>query len=263
MAAAARVAGSGPLDVVIDLLSAPFDAFNWATDELFLLLNDLFERFGTPIVFVAALAEATVGVGVVFPGVVLLFLGGAFAQGDGSELALVLALGIAGTMLGDTISYALGRFGSGWVVESRFGSTVRLSAALMAGRTRWLIPFYHLHSATRAVGPFGAGVIRLPLRVWLPLDYAGAVIANSIWIGAGAMLGRAVLTEDGRLEQHPALRLGLAAGATIWLLLMHRVVTQKLEQLQAQDERSARFEEAEHVTGAGTKQDAPEPPTAR
>ena len=226
------------LDLLLDVVTAPLDALNWLTDQLFLLLNELFERFGTPIVFVAALAEATVGVGVVFPGVVLLFLGGAFAR-DGSELALVLALGITGTILGDTISYALGRFGSGWVVESRFGATVRLGAALLSGRTRWLIPFYHLHSATRAVGPFGAGVIRLPLRMWIPLDYAGAVIANSIWIGAGAVLGSAVLTEDGRLEQHPALRIGLAVGATVWLLLMHGLLKRKLEQLRDQVAASA------------------------
>jgi membrane protein DedA with SNARE-associated domain len=220
------------LDLLIDVLTAPLEALNWLTDQLFLLLNALFERFGTPIVFFAALAEATVGLGVIFPGVLLLFLGGAFARGDGSELALVLVLGIAGTILGDTISYTLGRFGSSWVVESRFGSTVRLGASLMSGRTRWLIPFYHLHSATRAVGPFGAGVIRLPLRMWMPLDYAGAAIANSIWIGAGAVLGRAVLTEDGLLEQHPALRIGLAVGATVWLLMMHRVLQQKLAQLR-------------------------------
>jgi membrane protein DedA with SNARE-associated domain len=220
------------LDLLFDVLTAPLDALNWLTDQLFLLLNELFERFGTPIVFVAALAEATVGVGVVFPGVVLLFLGGAFARGDGSELALVLALGVAGTILGDTISYTLGRFGSGWVEQSRFGAAVRMGATLMSGRTRWFIPFYHLHSATRAVGPFSAGVIRLPLRMWMPLDYAGALIANSIWIGAGALLGRAVLTDDGRLEQHPALRIGLAVGATVWLLLMRRVLQRKLEQVR-------------------------------
>ena len=182
-----------------------------------------------PIVFVAALVEATVGLGVVFPGLVLLFLGGAFARGDGSDLVLVLSLGITGTVIGDTISYALGRFGSGWVERSRFGNIVLLGSVLMSGNTRWLIPFYHLHSATRAVGPFGAGMVRLPLRTWMPLDFTGAVISNSLWIGSGALLGRAVLTDDGRLEEHPALRIGLAVAATVWLLLMHRVLTQKLD----------------------------------
>ena len=198
-----------------------------------MLLHGLFERFGTPIVFLAALAEATVGVGVVFPGVVLLFLGGAFAAGDGPTLALVLVFGIAGTVLGDVMSYVVGRFGGGRLAGRRLGAAVRVGEALMAGRTRWLIPFYHLHSATRAVGPFGAGVIRLPWQLWLPLDVAGAVIANSIWIGSGALLGRAVLTDDGQLEQHPLLRVGLLVAALTWLVLMRRVVNRKLAALRA------------------------------
>ncbi|MYH40550.1 MAG: hypothetical protein F4150_01980, partial [Chloroflexi bacterium] len=198
-----------------------------------MLLHGLFERFGTPIVFLAALAEATVGVGVVFPGVVLLFLGGAFAAGDGPTLALVLVFGIAGTVLGDVMSYVVGRFGGGRLAGRRLTAAVRVGEALMAGRTRWLIPFYHLHSATRAVGPFGAGVIRLPWQLWLPLDVAGAVIANSIWIGSGALLGRAVLTDDGQLEQHPLLRVGLLVAAMTWLVLMRRVVNRKLAALRA------------------------------
>lgn len=214
-------------------MSAPWDALNWLTDQIFVLLHGLFERFGTPIVFVAALAEATVGVGVVFPGVVLLFLGGAFAAGDGPTLALVLVFGIAGTVLGDVMSYALGRYGVGRLAGRRLGAAVRVGEALMAGRTRWLISFYHLHSATRAVGPFGAGVIRLPWQLWLPLDVAGAVIANSIWIGSGALLGRAILTDDGRLEQHPLLRIGLVVAALTWLVLMRRVVNGKLAALRA------------------------------
>ena len=225
----------GELDTVFELLTAPLDGLNWLTDEIFLFLNGLFERYGVPIVFLAAVAEATVGVGVVFPGVVLLFLGGAFASGDGPTLALVLVLGIAGTVLGDVGSYLLGRYGLGRLAGGRLAAGVRLGEALLSGRTRWLIPLYHLHSATRAVGPFGAGVIGLRWRLWLPLDVAGAVIANSIWIGSGALLGRAVLTDDGRLEQHPVLRVGLLLAALVWLLVMQRIVYRKLEELGSKE----------------------------
>ena len=221
------------MDTVFDVLTAPLDALNWFTDQIFLFLHGLFERFGTPIVFLAALAEATVGVGLVFPGVVLLFLGGAFAGSDGPTLALVLAFGIAGTVLGDVLSYVLGRYGIGRLASARLAPVIRLGEVVMSGRTRWLIPFYHLHSATRAVGPFGSGVIRLPWHFWLPLDVTGAVIANSVWIGSGALLGRAVLTDDGRLEQHPVLRIGLLVVAVTWLLLMRRVVGRKVHELGA------------------------------
>ena len=169
--------------------------------------------------------------GVVFPGVVLLFLGGAFAGGDGPTLGLVLVLGIGGTVLGDVISYLLGRYGLGRLAGRRLAAGVRLGEALLSGRTRWLIPLYHLHSATRAVGPFGAGAIGLRWRLWLPLDAAGAVIANTIWIGSGALLGRAVLTDDGRLEQHPVLRVGLLLAALAWVLVMQRAIYRKLEEL--------------------------------
>ena len=49
------------MDFLLDLLTAPLDGINWLTDQIFLFLNGLFDRFGTPIVFVAALVEATVG----------------------------------------------------------------------------------------------------------------------------------------------------------------------------------------------------------
>ena len=49
------------------------------------------------------------------------------------------------------------------------------------------------------MGPFGSGALRMPLRVWPPLDYFGALLANAVWMGAGAILGRAVLNNDGTL----------------------------------------------------------------
>lgn len=187
----------------------------------------------------AALAEATVGVGVLFPGVVLMFLAGAYAaEGDASLTAVFLAA-LAGTIIGDTWSYGLGRWGSRWLAGSRFASSLRIGQALASGQTRWLIPLYHLHSATRAIGPFGSGALRLPLRVWLPLDYLGAVIANLAWVGSGAVIGQAVLTERGTLEPNPLLRIGIAALAGAWLLIAHGALTRRLRTLRSEQSAQA------------------------
>ncbi len=218
---------------LLDLIVAPYDAFNWLVDQAFLFMNDLYERFGIPIVLLAALSEATVGLGVVVPGVLVMFLAGAYSAGDPARLGLVFLVSILGTALGDTLSYSLGRWGSRFVEGTRYASLLRLGRALISGRTRWLIPFYHLHSVTRTVGPFGSGAVRMPLRVWMPLDYAGAVIANTVWVGGGAILGTAVLTEDGTLEQHPLLRIGLAVLAMAWFLLVRREVMRRLEETGA------------------------------
>ena len=242
---------------IIDIVTAPYDAINWVADRLFLAMNALYERFGVPIVFVSGLAEATVGVGVVFPGVLLMFLAGAYTAGDNGTLVLVLIAAVAGTGIGDTVSYGLGRWGSRWVERSRFSVSLRLGEALVSGRTRWLIPFYHLHSVSRAVGPFGSGAVRMPLRIWMPLDYAGATIANTVWIGVGAILGTAVLTDDGTLEQHPALRIGLGLLAMAWFLIMHRIVGRRLRELQGSSGEPGAIEDArsdELAAGEGIRE---------
>lgn len=221
---------------------APYDLFNWVTDQIFLFMNALFARFGTPVVFVAALAEATVLVGVVFPGTILIFLGGAYASAHGTSLGVVLLVGTVGTILGDTLSYALGRYGLARLAGPRLAPTLRLGLALMTGRGRWLIPFYHLNSVTRALGPFGAGAVRLPLPIWLPLDYVGALLANAAWVGAGAILGKAVLTADGRLQEAPALRLALIGAGAVWLWFMVREVRRTARLVHEAD--SAQAEES-------------------
>lgn len=226
------------MDSLLDWLTAPFDGLNWLTDQIFLFLNGLFDRFGTPIVFFAALVEATVGLGVIFPGVALMFLGGAYAADDPATLAVVWVIAVVGTILGDTISYALGRRGGQLLQGTRLGPTMRAGEALMTGRTRWLIPFYHVASVTRAVGPFGAGAIRMPLRVWMPLDYLGAVISDTLWVGAGAVFGTAVLTEDGRLEEHPALRIGLAAVAFIWFYAVQGLLAKRMKEMADREQAS-------------------------
>ena len=207
-------------------------------------MNGLYERFGVPIVFLAALSEATVGLGVIVPGVLVMFLAGAYSAGDPAQLALVFAVSILGTILGDTISYSLGRWGSRFVEGTRFAPSLRLGRALVEGRTRWLIPFYHLHSVTRTVGPFGSGAVRMPLRVWMPLDYIGAIIANTIWVGGGAIFGTAVLNEDGTLQQHPLLRIGLVVLAMAWFLLIQREVMRRLEETGAFAKRDGGADEA-------------------
>lgn len=219
----------------VDLLTAPYDAFNWLTDLLFVTVNRLFQEFGTPIVFVSGLVESTVGLGVIFPGVLMMFLGGAAAsQGDASVFVVFIAA-VVGTAAGDTISYSAGRWGRERLSNTRLGPSLRMGAQLMDGRARWLIPFYHLHNITRAVGPFGSGALRIPLRIWAPLDYLGACIANGVWVGGGYLLGTAVLTEDGKLEQHPAIRIGLAALAVTWFLVMRTVMRRRIHGIQERD----------------------------
>ncbi|MEE8422494.1 MAG: VTT domain-containing protein [Dehalococcoidia bacterium] len=221
------------MDVLIDVVTAPYDGWNWLADEIFRGLSSLFLQFGVPIVFVAALVEATVGLGMIFPGVVVMFLAGAYSVEQDTSLAPVFVVAVVGTAIGDTVSYGLGRWGSRWL-GSRMGDSLRMGEVLVSGHARWLIPLYHLHSVTRALGPFGSGALHFPLRIWLPLDYLGALIANVAWVGSGALLGRAILTDDGTLEQHPALRIGLLAAGVAYFLFFQRAMLRRRRELRAE-----------------------------
>ena len=176
------------------------------------------------------------GVGVIFPGVIIMFLGGAYASGGSASLPVVFLAATAGTALGDLLSYSLGRWGSGWLLSTRLGPSLRLGSQLIDGRARWFIPLYHLYSLTRAVGPFGAGALRLPLRVWVPLDFLGAVIFNLTYVGAGAILGTAVLDDEGRLQQDPLLRLGIFIAAVAWFFLLQTAIQRRLREIRRKAE---------------------------
>ncbi|HJM74806.1 MAG TPA: DedA family protein [Dehalococcoidia bacterium] len=217
------------------MLKAPYDGWNWLADELFLAMSSAFLRYGVPIVFAAAVTEATIGLGVIFPGVVVMFLAGAYSGEQGASLPLVFIAAVAGTIIGDTVSYGLGRWASGWM-RRRFGTTLRMGEVLISGHARWAIPFYHLHSVTRAVGPAASGALRFPLRIWMPLDYLGAVLANLAWVGAGALLGQAVLTERGTLETHPALRIGLVTLVVAYAVFVQRSMLRRRSELRAEPE---------------------------
>lgn len=220
------------MDIFIELALNPIDAFNWLTDEIFRFLNGLFDRYGLPVVFFAALLEATVGLGIIVPGVLLMFLGGAYVGNDSwLSLGSVLLMTISGTIIGDTFSYSVGRWGSKFVENTRLAPSVKIGRALIGSKTIWIIPFYHLHNATRAIGPLGAGIVRIPLPIWMPLDYIGAVIANLVWVGGGAIFGTTLLTPDGLLKENLILRIALIVLAVIWFLLLQKIMVDKWQEV--------------------------------
>lgn len=228
-----------PIQSLIDLLTAPYDGFNWLLDLVFATAYGLFARFGAPIVFVAALTESTLGLGMVFPGQQLISLGGAAsAKGNGSVVAM-LVFATCGTILGDLISYTAGRRFSGALYASRFGTTLRVAASMMEGRARWLIPFYHFYSVTRSVGPAAAGALRIPVGIWLPLDILGAVFFNTVWVFVGFAFGTVLLQENGTLKESPVIRIGFIVLAMAWFFIARQLFERRMREVREAEARSA------------------------
>lgn len=235
----ARLGTGAPPLSLIDLISAPYDAFNWLLDLVFATAYSLFTQFGAPIVFLAALIESTLGLGMVFPGQQIISLGGAAAaKGAAGNVVVMLVFATAGTILGDLISYVAGRWWSERLFASRFGPSLRVAASMMEGRARWLIPFYHFYSVTRSVGPAAAGALRLPFRVWFPLDAFGAALFNTIWITVGYAFGAALLQDDGTLKESPVVRIGLVVVAMGWFLIVRHLFEKRLREAREAEART-------------------------
>src|SRR4051794_13289881 len=84
------------------------------------------------VIFAIPALEASAFVGFLFPGETALVVGGLLAANGTVPLAAVLAVGIAGAVIGDSVGYAVGRrYGTGVVrgVAGRWVSEDRLDRA--------------------------------------------------------------------------------------------------------------------------------------
>jgi membrane protein DedA with SNARE-associated domain len=123
----------------------------------------------------------------------MLFAGFNVYQGHLSLPGIIVA-GVVGDMLGASVAYAIGYFGSRELLEHQ-GAKLHLSARRLETAHRWferrgepvvlisrLIPF------VRAAFPYAAGVAEMTF--WRFFAYA--TLGSIIWISALGVLGRAV-----------------------------------------------------------------------
>jgi membrane protein DedA with SNARE-associated domain len=188
------------VDIIEWVVTLPVEIFHgygsvlrWAADTV----QSLFEDYGYWVVFFGTLCENTLLVGLIVPGALVVLLAGLAAHDGTISWPEAIVLGIAGTIIGDTISYFLGRYG--W---SRFGQTKFLQDLFekarepLLRRGAWFVLLYHFAGYTRVIGPTAAGLLRMPYRRWAPIDYGGAVLWIFCYFGIGYGLGVAGLTLD-------------------------------------------------------------------
>ncbi|MEX2245568.1 MAG: DedA family protein [Dehalococcoidia bacterium] len=167
-------------------LNENINVFQRFTEWMLDRLETLFKDWGYYVVFLGVLAENSIFFGLIVPGSVILILGGLSAENGSINIWWVLGLGIAGTIIGDTLSYTIGRLGWTRALErGSLGDMIGRVRERMEQHTNWLILAYHFAGYSRVVGPTAAGLFRIPYRRWAPLDYAGGIA----WVIAFTMLG--------------------------------------------------------------------------
>lgn len=160
----------------------------WALEKV----ERLFANYGYWVVFIGVLIENSMFLGLFVPGAIILILAGLSAENGSINIWYVLGLALIATIIGDTISYWIGRFGWSKVLD-RFGMSESLERVRgpMESNQTWIILGYHLAGYSRAIGPAAAGIFRIPFRRWAPLDYLGGAIWVFLYTGIGYALGLA------------------------------------------------------------------------
>jgi membrane protein DedA with SNARE-associated domain len=181
---------------------SPFEGLNGAINDLNVFrrlsewligkTEDLFKDYGYYVVFFGVLAENSMFLGLLVPGAIILILGGLSAENGSINLWLVLGLGIVATIIGDTLSYLIGRLGwAKFMQRGAMGKALERVRKPVESNSAWIILGYHFAGYSRVVGPVAAGLFHIPYRRWAPLDYAGGIAWVLVFTFVGVILGLA------------------------------------------------------------------------
>lgn len=155
-------------------------------------LASLASPWGYVVVGILTLLEASAMIGLVVPGEAALLVGGFLASQGKASLWTMMAVGAVGAVVGDSIGYEIGRHLGPALRRSRLGRWVgderwERAEAYLAGKGGRAVFFGRFVGVLRAMVPTLAGLTRMPYRVFLPWNVAGALV----WAPGFVLLGYA------------------------------------------------------------------------
>ncbi|MDD5250329.1 MAG: DedA family protein [Rhodocyclaceae bacterium] len=170
---------------------------------------------------VAAYGYAAVFVGTLLEGETILIAAGFAAHQGLLDWRAVVAVAVAGAVLGDQLAFLLGRW-KGTSLLARFPALARRAPrvhAMLERHDAIVILSVRFLYGLRIAGPLILGSSRVPLLRFAVLNAIGAVAWAMLVAGAGYAFGLALESLLANLKrfEHAALLAILAAGFLFWL----------------------------------------------
>lgn len=206
-------------------------------------LTRLAQPWGYLVVGLLTLLEASAFVGLVIPGETALLLGGFLAFQGRASLALMMAAGAVGAVIGDSVGYEIGRHVGPSLRRSRLGRRVgeqrwQRAEAYLSERGGKAVFFGRFVGVLRAMVPTIAGLSRMPYRTFLPWNAAGGLVWAPGFVLLGYVAGGSYRQASRWAGRASAVVLGLAALAFA-LVAGARAVARREEQVRAWAARQA------------------------
>lgn len=178
------------------------------------------------IIFLGASLESAALTGLIIPGESLMMLGGFLAERGTLNIGYLIPLGCVGAMIGDTVSYELGRrFGVEWLLK--YGRW----AGLRRHHTERMDRLFERHGGKavllgrfltflRTLAPFIAGTSRMRYGEFLRYNALGAILWATSFNLAGYLLGASWRAVEGWFGRASTFFLiGLGAAVVLYLVL--------------------------------------------
>ena len=217
------------MDFGIQPFDSLADAFRWLNDALGDLtewLLDTIAEIGVPgLYFVTAFlafGECALFFDLVVPGETgMVIAGAAGARADASLPLLIVAASIGAT-LGDSVSYALGRYVGLPLIHRWEWTRRRLEPKVEAGHEYFhrrggaAIFLGRFVGVVRGIVPFVAGTARMPYRRFLAWNIAASICWTGLVVSAGYLLGQNIETVVDNIAL--IVSIAIVVGVTGWLL---------------------------------------------
>jgi membrane protein DedA with SNARE-associated domain len=192
------------------------------TEPLVNLATHLIGSIGLAGVALLSMTSSVVGVPGTEP--TMLFAGFNVFQGHLS-LVGIIAFGVIGDVLGATIAYSIGYFGSQELLD-RHGSKLHVSQARLDRAHGWFerygtwtVFISRFMPLIRAIFPYAAGVAKMPFKRFLLL----ATLGSTLWMGGLGVLGRQVghswPSWRHHLEYVDYAAAAVVVGLIVWLVI--------------------------------------------
>ena len=184
-------------------------------------------QYGSPALFAVVMIAA---VGVPLPITLLLIVTGSLISQGVMNLWWAIGLATAGSVIGDQIGYAIGRWGGRELVDRLtrlLGGPERLKKTQLTARrwggagiffSRWLVT---------ALGPWvnlGSGLADYPWMRFLVWDALGEFVGTVIYVGLGKVFSDRVLALDAMLSDLTWAIVALLAAVFLGWKLVSRSV---------------------------------------
>jgi len=201
-------------------------------------VQPLLQRYGYGAAFAAVMAE---GMGIPTPGQTLLMAGAAEAAEGRMSIALLVILVTIAATLGNSVGYAIGRWGGRAALNKLKVNPQRQQHLdeLFKRRGGMVILLARFLDGLRQLNGIVAGVLRMPWWTFTAYNVAGALLWTCTWGLGTYYLGRDIHVIAAFFHRHRLLLLVL--GAIAFLALLAYLLRSRLEKSDSGPVTKAQF----------------------